>query len=268
MRIWRVKTTEGVRWAWSEGPKGKLFRLEGEDFAAWQQTDEPVGEHLVLAPLLPTAILAVGQNYRAHAAEMKTAVSEHPTIFMKNPAAVLDPGLPILLPRTLRSDKVDYEGELAVVIGRACRNATLESAPHHVLGYTIANDVSARDWQREWGGGQFCRGKSFDTFCPLGPCLVSGDELGDPGQLRLRTWVNGELRQDGSTADLISSIPALLVFLSGSTTLLPGTVILTGTPAGVGAGFSPPRYLAPGDEVAIEIEGLGRLVNRVREEPG
>lgn len=266
MRIWRVRTETGETWAKSENADGPLRRLEGSRFGEWTETSDPIGDHLVLAPVRPPAIFAVGQNYRAHAAEMKSAVSEFPTIFMKNPAAVLDPGLPIELPRSLRSDKVDYEGELAVVIGRRCRNATRESALNHVLGYTLANDVSARDWQREWGGGQFCRGKSFDTFCPLGPCLVTGDELGDPGALTLRTWVNGELRQTGSTADLITGIAELIVFLSGSTTLLPGTVILTGTPSGVGAGFDPPRYLQVGDEVAIEVAEIGRLVNPVREE--
>lgn len=266
MQICRVRTETGVTWAAAESAGAPLKRLKGEVFAEWGSTDEVVGEHTVLAPLRPPAIFAVGQNYRAHAEEMKSTVSEFPTIFMKNPASVIDPGSPIQLPRSLRSDKVDYEGELAVVIGRPCRNATVETALNYVLGYTLANDVSARDWQREWGGGQFCRGKSFDTFCPLGPIIVTGDELGDPGALELRTWVNGELRQQGRTADLITSVPGLIVFLSGSTTLLPGTVILTGTPSGVGAGYEPPRYLAPGDHVAIEIKGIGRLENSVREE--
>ena len=266
MRIFRVRHKNGITWAAAEAPDGPLRRLDGHVFGEWASTDELIGEHAVLAPLEPAVIFAVGQNYRAHAAEMKTAVSEFPTIFMKNPSAVDDPGAPIQLPRTLRSDKVDYEGELAVVIGRPCRNATLETALNYVLGYTIANDVSARDWQKEWGGGQFCRGKSFDTFCPLGPCIVTGDELGDPGALTVRTWVNGEERQNGSTADLITSVPELIVFLSGSTTLPAGTVILTGTPSGVGAGYDPPRYLAPGDHIAIEIEGIGRLENGVREE--
>lgn len=266
MRIFRVRDENGITWAAAESPEAPLRRLDGESFGQWASTEEPIGEHTVLAPIQPPVIFAVGQNYRAHAEEMKTAVSAFPTIFMKNPSAVHDPGLPIQLPRTLRSDKVDYEGELAIVIGRPCRNATLETALSYVLGYTIANDVSARDWQKEWGGGQFCRGKSFDTFCPLGPCIVTGDELGDPGRLTVRTWVNGEERQIGSTADLITSVPDLIVFLSGSTTLPAATLILTGTPGGVGAGFDPPRYLAPGDRVAIEIEGIGRLENPVREE--
>lgn len=269
MQIWRVRTDAGETWASRETSEAPLRRLEGTTFAQWTPTDAVLAdsECVVLAPVQPPAIFAVGQNYRAHAAEMKTPVSAFPTIFMKNPAAVQDPGAAIELPRRLRSDKVDYEGELAVVIGRRCRNATLEDALSFVLGYTLANDVSARDWQREWGGGQFCRGKSFDTFCPLGPCIVTGDQLGDPSALTLRTWVNGELRQESATADLITSVPELIVFLSGSTTLLPGTVLLTGTPSGVGAGFEPPRYLAAGDRVAIEVEGIGRLLNHVREEP-
>ena len=133
----------------------------------------------------------------------------------------------------------------------------------YVLGYTCANDLSARDWQFQWGGGQFCRAKSFDGFCPLGPCLVTADEIPDPGRLRLRTWVNGDLRQDTSTSDLVFGVPELISFLSQDTTLPAGTVILTGTPSGVGHGRIPKVYLQAGDEVAVEIEGIGRLVNRM-----
>ncbi|MFW6353712.1 MAG: fumarylacetoacetate hydrolase family protein [Verrucomicrobiota bacterium] len=266
MRFWRVHTRRGESWAASEGADGPLRVIEGELPGHWRVTDEVLEDVMLLAPMRPPAILAIGLNYRAHAAEMGSATAEFPTVFMKNPAAVQDPDAPIVLPRALRSDKVDYEAELAIVIGRPCRNATRENALHHVLGFTIANDVTARDWQKEWGGGQFCRSKSFDTFCPLGPCLVSPDEIGDPGALVIRSWVNGELRQESTTADLITGVRDLIVFLSGSTTLLPGTVILTGTPSGVGAGMSPPRYLQPGDTVEIEIEGIGRLRNPVREE--
>lgn len=270
MKIWRVRTSRDVTWAASESGGAQLRRIEGELFGAWTLTEEAVADYAVLAPFIPPAIFCVGQNYQAHAVEMdggNPVANAYPSIFMKNPGAVLDPGLPIQLPRHLRSEKVDYEGELAVIIGRRCRNALPENALNYVLGYTIANDVSARDWQREWGGGQFCRGKSFDSFCPLGPCIATAEGIPSPADLRIRTWVNDEIRQDASTGDMIHAVPELIAFLSGSTTLAPGTVILTGTPSGVGAGMKPPRYLSAGDRVRIGIEGIGELENPVIEEP-
>jgi 2-keto-4-pentenoate hydratase/2-oxohepta-3-ene-1,7-dioic acid hydratase in catechol pathway len=150
-----------------------------------------------------------------------------------------------------------------VIIGRQCKNISKEEALDYVFGYTAANDVSARDWQKKWGGGQFCRGKSFDTFAPLGPVIVTKDEIPDPHVLRIGSRVNGETRQDSNTNDLIFNIPTLIEFLSGSTTLLAGSVILTGTPGGVGMAMKPPRYLAPGDLVEIEVEKIGILSNPV-----
>jgi 2-keto-4-pentenoate hydratase/2-oxohepta-3-ene-1,7-dioic acid hydratase in catechol pathway len=194
-------------------------------------------------------------------------VPARPMWFMKNTAAVQDPGGAIELPRTVPSQKVDFEGELAVVIGQRCRNATPANALSHVLGYTIANDVSARDWQFELGGGQFCHGKSYDTFCPLGPVLVTPDELPNPQALRLVTRLNGQVMQEASTADMVFDIATLIVFLSGSRTLLPGTLILTGTPQGIGYARQPPVWLRSGDTVKVEIEGLGTLTNPVTEEP-
>ena len=185
---------------------------------------------------------------------------------MKSATAVQDPGSPIVLPRFLRSDMVDYEGELGVVIGRPCKNATKEEALDYVLGYVCANDVSARDWQKEKGGGQYCRGKTFDTFCPVGPCLVTTDEIPDPSKLTLRTYLNDDVVQESGTDDLIFDVPTLIAFLSGSTTLLPGTLILTGTPSGVGSAQDPRRFLMAGDEVTVEIEGIGKLTNFVVEE--
>jgi len=136
-----------------------------------------------------------------------------------------------------------------------------------VFGYTCANDVSARDWQRKWGGSQWCRGKTFDTFCPLGPAIVTKDEIPDPQTLRLRTLLNGEVMQDSNTCDMIFDVRTLVAFLSGSCTLLPGTVILTGTPSGVGTGMKPPRYMKPGDTVTVAIERIGELTNPVIAEP-
>ena len=161
---------------------------------------------------------------------------------------------------------VDYEGELGVVIGRPCKNVTKEEALDYVLGYVCANDVSARDWQKEKGGGQYCRGKTFDTFCPVGPCLVTTDEIPDPSKLTLRTYLNDDMVQESGTDDLIFDVPTLIAFLSGSTTLLPGTLILTGTPSGVGSAQDPRRFLMSGDEVTVEIEGIGKLTNFVVEE--
>jgi 2-keto-4-pentenoate hydratase/2-oxohepta-3-ene-1,7-dioic acid hydratase in catechol pathway len=216
--------------------------------------------------LNPPLIIGIAQNYRAHALEMGGSLPDQPVYFIKMPGSLQAPGKPIRLPRHLRSDKVDFEAELAVVIGKTCRNVRPEEALDHVLGYTAANDVSARDWQKEWGGGQFCRGKGFDTFCPLGPNIVTPDEIPDPGNLAIKGYLNDELMQDGHTSDLIFTVPELIAFLSGSTTLPAGTVILTGTPSGVGAARKPPVYLQPGDTYTVEIESIGRLANPVEEE--
>jgi len=184
-------------------------------------------------------------------------------LFMKMPSSIQAPLKPIVIPQHLKSDKVDYECELAVVIGRTCKNVSEAEALDYVFGYTAANDVSARDWQKHAGGGQWCRGKTFDTFCPLGPVLVTQDEIEDPQNLRIRTLINGETYQDSHTRDMIFSVAQLIAFLSGSTTLEPGTVILTGTPEGVGMARDPRRWLTEGDIVSIEIEGIGTLTNPV-----
>jgi len=220
----------------------------------------------ILAPIQPTAILCIGLNYRRHAEETRSPLPPHPILFMKLPNAIQNPGDPIVLPRQLRSDRVDYECELAVVIGKAAKNVSREQALDHVLGYTAANDVSARDWQKSGGGGQWCRGKTFDTFCPLGPVLVTRDEIPDPSGLSIKTLLNGAIMQDWHTGDMIFDVPALIEFLSGSTTLMPGAVILTGTPHGVGMARDPRVWLQPGDTVTVEIEGIGALTNPVVEE--
>jgi len=183
---------------------------------------------------------------------------------MKSISSVQNPGDDIVLPRHLKSQEVDYECELAVVIGKACKNVSRANALDYVLGYTCANDVSARDWQLKFGGGQWCRGKTFDTFAPLGPCLVLKDEIPDPNKLRIQTVLNGAVMQDWNTDDMIFDVPALIEFLSGDTTLLPGTVILTGTPHGIGAARKPPVFLKDGDVVTIEIEKIGSLTNPVK----
>ncbi|MEO6789115.1 MAG: fumarylacetoacetate hydrolase family protein [Chthoniobacteraceae bacterium] len=245
---------------------GEFTRLSGGPFGPFTDTGESVAGRL-LAPVVPSAILCIGLNYRKHAAESNSPLPKFPVLFVKSSGAVQDPDAPILLPRRLRSDKVDYEAELAVVIGKVAKNVTRENALDHVLGYTCANDVSARDWQKEGGGGQWCRGKSFDTFCPLGPVLVTPDEIPDPHTLKIAARVNGETLQDWTTGDMIFDIATIIEFLSSSNTLLPGTVILTGTPHGVGMARTPPRWLLAGDVAEIEIEKIGILRNPVAEEP-
>jgi 2-keto-4-pentenoate hydratase/2-oxohepta-3-ene-1,7-dioic acid hydratase in catechol pathway len=214
----------------------------------------------------PKVIFAIGLNYRAHAEEMGKPMPEHPVVTMKNLCAAIGHQEIICLPKFLPSDSVDFEVEFAVFIGKRCKNLTPENALEAVAGYTIANDVSARDWQKIYSGGQWCKGKGFDTFCPLGPVMVTADEIPNPDDLDLKLSLNGNLMQDSNTADLIFSVPKIVSFLSSSTTLLPGTVILTGTPPGVGAARTPPVYLRPGDELRVEIEKIGVLENTVGEE--
>lgn len=221
--------------------------------------------HRLLAPVTPPNILALGLNYRRHAEETRMDIPATPVLFMKATNSLIGPGQPIMLPAA-GPDCVDYEGELAIVIGRRVRNVSPEGARDTILGYTCANDVSARDWQFAKQSGQWIRGKSFDTFCPLGPWIVTPSDLPDPQNVRLRTLVNGTVVQEESTRDMIFPIPAIISDLSRTMTLLPGTVILTGTPRGVGFARRPPVFLRDGDTVTVDIEGIGALTNPVRRE--
>lgn len=216
-----------------------------------------------MAPVEPANLFCIGKNYRDHAAEMDSAAPIRPIIFMKPTSSLNHPEGPIRLPKCSPRPEVDFEGELAVVIGKAGRDIPQYKALEHVLGYTVGHDVSARWWQKDGGGGQWVRGKGFDTFCPLGPVLVTADEIPDPQNLNITTTLNGEVMQQGNTRDMIFPVDELIAFISQDTTLLPGTVILTGTPAGVGAGRTPPVFLKPGDTVTIEIEKIGKLTNPV-----
>ena len=251
-----------IRYA-EQTEEGVLLRLDGHPFTEFTPTDEVAQVKKLLAPVDPRDIFCIGLNYRKHAAEGGLPIPEWPVLFMKNTGTIQNPNDPIILPQKLKSDAVDYECELAVVIGKRCHNVSKEDALDYVLGYTCANDVSARDWQMKYGGSQWCRGKTFATFCPLGPCLVSPDEIQDPNQLSIKTILNGETMQDWNTNDMIFDVPTLIEFLSGSTILQPGTVILTGTPHGVGAARTPPVFLKEGDQVTIEIERIGALSNPV-----
>jgi len=244
---------------------GSATLLEGRLPAQLKDTGSQTRVKKLLAPLEPAAILCIGLNYTQHAQETGFKLPIYPALFMKNPAALAHPEDPVILPPScLDPPQVDYEVELAVVIGQAARNVTAEAALEYVLGYTIANDISARRWQRHAGADQWIRGKSFDTFCPLGPVLVTPDEIPDPQALQLKCILNGKTMQDASTNDMIFPVTELIRYLSTDMTLLPGTVILTGTPSGVGYIREPPVYLKPGDVLESTIEGIGTLVNPVR----
>jgi 2-keto-4-pentenoate hydratase/2-oxohepta-3-ene-1,7-dioic acid hydratase in catechol pathway len=265
MKIIRHLSPSGPAYAALQ-PDGSAREITGSVLGAFTATDRPVKPGKLLAPIVPPNILAIGLNYRKHAEEGGKGIPERPMLFIKSTTSLQNPGDPIELPRKLASSEVDYECELAVVIGRTCKNISRANALDYVLGYTAANDVSARDWQIRLNGGQFCQGKSFDTFCPLGPVLVTPDEIPNPNALWIKTILNGETMQDWSTSDMIFDVPALIEFLSGSKTLLAGTVILTGTPHGVGYVRKPPVFLKAGDTVTIEIEKIGALTNPVVEE--
>ena len=239
--------------------------IQGDIFGKFRVTSKLSKIEQVLSPVFPCNILALGLNYRKHADETKVSYPDIPIVFIKATTSVVGHMSPIILPAA-GPDNVDYEAELAVVIGRKVKNVSPSEAMDYVMGYMCANDVSARDWQIEKQKKQWARGKSFDTFCPLGPCLVTRDEIPDPQNLRIRTLLNGCIVQDSSTSDMIFDIPAIISDLSRSMTLLPGTVILTGTPEGVGFTRQPPLYLQAGDTVTVTIEKIGQLTNPVQDE--
>jgi len=266
MRIARIAQPDGSISYGSPTETSRTYReLVGSWAAGFAATGRELTAARLLAPLDPAAILAIGLNYRDHAAETGAPIPEYPVLFFKNPRSVAAPDEPILLPRRLRSDEVDAEAELAVVLGRDCRNASKENAMEFIAGFSCANDVSARDWQRRRSGGQWSRAKSFDTFCPLGPWVVTPDDLPDNANLRICARLNGEVTQQSSTSQMIFDIPSLVAFLSADMTLAAGSVILTGTPHGVGMARKPPVWLQAGDRVEVEIEGIGTLSNPVEE---
>ncbi len=225
----------------------------------------PLGAARLGAPVQrPPVFLGIARNYADHIAELGVERPTRQTWFAKLSTCVVGPGDAIEVP--FASVQVDYEGELGVVIGRRCRHVPHERALEVVAGYTVVNDVSVRDWQR--ATPTMLLGKGFDTHGPTGPWVVTADEVPEPQALRVRTWVNDELRQDGTTADMIFTVAEMIAHLSTVATLEPGTLLATGTPAGVGAATDPPRWLVAGDTVAVEVEGVGVLANPVIDEPG
>src|SRR3954463_15311645 len=242
------------------------FQIEGNLFDNHRVTDRKLKIDKLLAPLIPQDILCIGLNYREHAKESNSAIPENPMLFIKSSNTLANPFDTIPLPK--RSTQSDYECALAIVIGKTAKDVSRADALKYVFGYTCANDVSARDWQREksLGGGQFARGKSFDGFCPLGPVLVTPDEIPNPNNLRLKTILNGQVMQDHTTGDMIFDVSTLIESLSSTLTLRAGAVILTGTPQGVGFARTPPVWMKEGDVCVVEIEKVGRLENPVRNE--
>ena len=243
---------------------------EVSGFGSVEGPEIPLDQVKLLAPISPRRnIFCVGKNYREHAKEFAGSgyeagavkggeIDDYPAVFTKPSTTVVGHGDTVNLHRDVTS-AVDYEAELAVVIGKTGRDIAPEQAYDHIWGYTIVNDVTARDRQRNHK--QWFLGKALDTFCPMGPWITTADEL-DPANLTVKCWVNGELRQDANTSDLIFDIPTLVATISAGLTLQPGDLIATGTPAGVGIGFNPPRFLKAGDEVSISIAGIGTLINR------
>jgi len=223
----------------------------------------PLSEGTLLAPLKPEKCLAIGLNYKAHAEEFGGTVAPCPTVFTKQVSCITGPFAPIHRPRV--SEALDYEGEMVLVIGKRCRHIPEARALEVVGAYCVGNDVSVRDWQLQTP--QFTMGKSFDTHGPIGPYLTTADEINDPQALNLQTWVNGELRQESSTALMIFSCAQLIAHLSTAFTLEPGDMIFTGTPAGIGHAMKPPAYLKVGDRVRVAVEGLGEIENVVVAEP-
>jgi len=265
MHIVRFMDEKGQDCYGHDYSNGKALRLAGNLFAGLEETGETVNVKKILAPLVPSAILAIGLNYHQHAEETGSKIPKYPVLFMKNPGSVTNPGDPILLhPSCMEPPEVDYEVELAVVIGKECRHVPREAALSHVAGYCCFMDGSVRDWQNHTS--QFTPGKNFEKSGAMGPRVVPATEIPDPTVLELITRVNGQVMQQGRIADLVFDIPYLVEYISGFTRLRPGDVIATGTPGGVGAARKPPVWLRDGDLVEVEIPGIGTLRNPVRDE--
>ncbi len=268
MKIIRFTDDTGTQQLGQDQGDGTAKLIEGDLFGKHSVTDEIKKVSQLLAPIEPTNIFCIGLNYREHAAESGAEIPKSPIVFMKPTSALAGPGQTILIPNSCDpKGEVDYECELAVVVGRPAREVSEDDALDYVLGYTAANDVSARKWQMQGGGGQWIRGKGFDTFCPIGPALVTADEIPDPQALAVSFEMDGKTLQSSSTAQMLFSVAELISILSREQTLRPGDVIATGTPAGVAPLQSPPTWIRPGAVMTARVEGLGALVNSVEESP-
>ena len=267
MRLGRIASPDGVAFVSIEG--------EGDSQTAKEIAEHPFGtptftgrswplaDVRLLAPILASKVIAIGKNYAAHAAEMGGDAPKDPVIFIKPNTSIVGPGAAIVLPPS--SNEVHYEGELAIVIGRPCKDVPASKAYEVVLGYTVANDVSVRDFQRTRHGGQWFKGKNFDTHCPLGPWIVTADEIPDPHALAISSRINGETKQSSNTRHMVFGVSRIIAELSAGMSLEAGDIILTGTPSGVGFARTPPEFLRVGDVMEMEIEGIGVLRNTVAE---
>jgi 2-keto-4-pentenoate hydratase/2-oxohepta-3-ene-1,7-dioic acid hydratase in catechol pathway len=263
MRVARFLDDKGVVSYGIEG-NGAITYATGCPFAGTlKDTGKKAVVVKLLAPVDCSTLYCIGLNYKKHADELGLPYPQNPIVFTKAASTVTGHGAEVVKPRI--TEKLDYEVELAVVIGKTCKDVSESDALNYVVGYTVANDLSTRDWQKqlELSGGQWTFSKNFDGFAPLGPVLVTADEMPNPNDVGLKTWVNGELKQDSRTSDFIFNIQKCISFLSIGNTLAAGTVILTGTPFGVAEGGKPPRFMQPGDVVVCEIEGIGKLENKI-----
>jgi len=261
VRLARIEYRGLIEHAVLETDSARL--ISGDIFYEWELTDQvvPLAGLKLLPPVTPPQIIGIGLNYRKHAAESGLGVPDAPVVFIKTLNTITGPNQPIVLP-AMAPSAVDFEAELVIVIGHTCRNVSPDDALDYVLGYTCGNDVSARDCQLQIDK-QWARGKCFDTFAPVGPWIETDI---DPGTARIRSWLNGEIMQDSTTEDLIFPCDELISYLSQCMTLYPGSIILTGTPEGVGMAREPQLYLQPGDTISVEIDGIGTLTNHVENE--
>jgi 2-keto-4-pentenoate hydratase/2-oxohepta-3-ene-1,7-dioic acid hydratase in catechol pathway len=264
MKLIRFVSQDGrILWGVKGDPEEKTVKpIRGNIYGEFEILPQEIKIKKLLSPVSPPNIMGIGLNYKQHAAETGIPHPEIPIMFLKAAGTLVGPGDPIVLPRA-GPYQVDCEAELAIVIGKTVKNIRKEEAMDCVLGYTCANDVSARDWQIRKQKTQWTRGKSFDSFCPVGPWVVTKDEIPNPQNLKIQSDINGRIYQDSSTSDMIFDIPTIISNLSQSTTLFAGTIILTGTPHGIGFTRIPPVFLQDGDVVTISIEKIGHLINPV-----
>lgn len=264
MKIIRFLSTEKkiLYGSYDQAEPGRAKLIAGNIYGDYKITDTEAQVARFLAPVVPPNILALGINYKKHGDETGLSYPQQPILFIKAATSAVGHDFPIILPAA-GPDCVDYEAELAVIMGKKAKNIKPSEVTDHILGYTCANDVSARDWQIDKQKKQWARGKSFDTFCPLGPWIVTKDEIADPDNLIIKAVLNGKIVQESKTDQMIFSIREIVSNLSTSLTLLPGTVILTGTPDGVGFTRQPPLFLREGDTISVEIEKIGTLTNKV-----
>ncbi|MFH2092941.1 MAG: fumarylacetoacetate hydrolase family protein [Pseudomonadota bacterium] len=267
MQIIRFESDDNKVYTGCQYEDGQANIIQGDIYADFKVSSVRKTIKKLLTPIAPTVIYGIGLNYRPHIQETGSKPPEYPIVFMKNPGAAAAHLEDIKIPASCKKPpQVDYEAELGVVIKKRIKNASVENALDAVLGYSCVNDVSARTWQMTGGGKQWVKGKSFDTFCPFGPWIVTPDEIKNPDDLQVECLLNGEIMQTGNTREMIFSVARIISFLSESATLLPGTLILTGTPSGVGFTRQPPVFLAPGDVVETRIEKIGVLKNLVAPE--